>query len=392
MPVTACPFCFTRINSSRLAHQCTGQGPVLCRREKDEARERMTGNLQETYPTFTVGAGRNAALCPVCGGPARQHACPVCHTALPADFADSKALTIGIVGASGSGKTVLVTTLVKHLRDVTGLRFGADVRFATDNPGGARGLGDYQANREAALYHHRKLPASTSLPETGAVAWPAAIVLRWRQESARRFSRRPMRTTILQFVDISGGGSRAEFAMLGNVVFACDALIVTLDPFSFPGARPWLPRPHVTTQASEHALHAVLSNLTELLRAGGHDKYRHRITTPVAVVLTKMDACYPALESWNPITAASTGIPAYDRAAGLDIHEYVRALLDGWDGRGIDLHMQVNYSDFRYFAVSSLGAEPDYENEEVAPGGVRPHRIEDPVLWLLSKTGTIPFR
>ena len=126
--------------------------------------------------------------------------------------------------------------------------------------------------------------------------------------------------------------------------------------------------------------------------AGGHDKYRHRITTPVAVVLTKMDACYPALESWNPITAASTGIPAYDRAAGLDIHEYVRALLDGWDGRGIDLHMQVNYSDFRYFAVSSLGAEPDYENEEVAPGGVRPHRIEDPVLWLLSKTGTIPFR
>lgn len=391
MPVNACPFCFTRINSSRLAYQCTGQGPVLCRREKDEVRERMTGNLQETYPTFPASTGRNAPLCPVCGGPGRRRACPVCHTALPAGVAGSKALTIGIIGTSGSGKTVLVTTLVKHLRDVTGRRFGADIKFATDNPGGARGLGDYQTNREAALYHHRKLPASTSLTSSSG-PWPAAIVLRWRQGPARRVRRLTLRTTMLQFSDISGGRTQADFDMLGNIVFACDALIVTLDPFLFPGARQWLPLPQVTTQANEHAPHDVLVNLTELLRTGGHDKYRPWITTPVAVVLTKMDAFYPALDEGNPIMAASTGIPAYDSAAGLDMHEHVRALLHGWDEVAIDRYMQVHYSDFRYFAVSSLGAEPDYENEEVAPGGVRPHRIEDPVLWLLSKAGTIPSR
>ena len=42
------------------------------------------------------------------------------------------------------------------------------------------------------------------------------------------------------------------------------------------------------------------------------------------------------------------------------------------------------------FGVSALGAEPDYSSYTVAPGGVQPHRVEDPVLWLLSKSGTVP--
>ena len=55
------------------------------------------------------------------------------------------------------------------------------------------------------------------------------------------------------------------------------------------------------------------------------------------------------------------------------------------------MHMRLNYSDYRYFGVSALGAEPDYETYNVAPGGVQPHRVEDPVLWLLSKAGTVPI-
>ena len=51
--------------------------------------------------------------------------------------------------------------------------------------------------------------------------------------------------------------------------------------------------------------------------------------------------------------------------------------------------MQLNYADFRFFAVSALGAEPDYAAQSVAPGGVRPHRVEDPILWLLAKEGTV---
>ena len=65
---------------------------------------------------------------------------------------------IGLVGAKGSGKTVLMTVLVKQLREVVGLRFGADIRIATDNPDGHQGLTDYQASREVPLYSKRTLP------------------------------------------------------------------------------------------------------------------------------------------------------------------------------------------------------------------------------------------
>ncbi len=68
---------------------------------------------------------------------------------------------IGLVGAKGSGKTVLMTVLVKHLRDVIGPRFGADIWFATDNPDGHRGLSDYQVNREVPLYQRGTLPVGS---------------------------------------------------------------------------------------------------------------------------------------------------------------------------------------------------------------------------------------
>jgi hypothetical protein len=60
-----------------------------------------------------------------------------------------------------------------------------------------------------------------------------------------------------------------------------------------------------------------------------------------------------------------------------------------WDASALDRLMQQNYEDYRYFAVSALGAQPDYTNSRVAAGGVRPHRVQDPVLWLMSKAGTV---
>ena len=91
---------------------------------------------------------------------------------------------IGLVGAKGSGKTVLMTVLVKQLREVVGRRFDADIRIATDNPDGHQGLSDYQASRETpAVQRARRCRRGTSQQASWQHATP--IVLRWRQESAR---------------------------------------------------------------------------------------------------------------------------------------------------------------------------------------------------------------
>jgi hypothetical protein len=392
VPSTVCPFCFRRIDSSHLAYQCSGRGNIVCKKEEDEARKRLTGSRQETYPTFMPPAVQKGPVtCPICGGPAKRRACPQCHNALPIDFVDSRNPMIGLVGAKGSGKTVLMTVLVKQLREMIGQRFGADVRIATDNPDGHQGLSDYQASREVPLYVNRTLPTGTAQLGASLRQRATPIVLRWRQESARLLGGRSLRSTMLSFYDTAGEDlNDLETTFTLDYISVCDALIVTLDPFALPGARARLSLPEMAISVADDVPLDVVSRITELLRTEGRVKARKRITLPVAIVFTKIDAFYPTLDRHSPIMATSAGLPAYENADGLAVHEHMRALLHEWNAADIDTHMRLNYSDYRYFGVSALGAEPDYSSSTVAPGGVQPHRVEDPVLWLLSKSGTVP--
>jgi hypothetical protein len=169
----------------------------------------------------------------------------------------------------------------------------------------------------------------------------------------------------------------------------CDALMITLDPFALPGARARLNLPEQAIQVGDDVPLDIVSNITELLRTEHGVKKRRKIKLPVAIVFTKIDAFYPTLDRHNPIMAKPAGLSAYEDADGQTMHEHMLALMHEWNAADIDTHMRLNYSDYRYFGVSALGAEPNYESYEVAPGGVQPHRVEDPVLWLLSKTGTV---
>jgi ABC-type dipeptide/oligopeptide/nickel transport system ATPase component len=390
VPTTVCPFCFRRIDSSHLAYQCTGRGNIECKKEPDETRQRLTGSQQETFPTFLPASRSDSHDCPKCGGPARRRACPECHTALPIDFVDSRSPMIGLVGAKGSGKTVLMTVLVKQLREVVGRRFGADIRIATDNPDGMDGLGDYRSSRELPLYSNRILPTGTAQQGSVGRKHTTPVVLRWRQESARLMRGQSLESTVLSFVDTAGEDlNDQDTAFTLQYLSVCDALMITLDPFALPGARAQLSLPEDAIQVADGVPLDVVANITELLRVEHKVKKKKKIKIPVAIVFTKIDAFYPTLDRHNPIMAEPVQAAAYQEADGQTVHEHMLALLHGWNADDIDTHMRLNYDDFRYFGVSALGAEPDYRSNAVAPGGIQPHRVEDPVLWLLARTGTV---
>jgi GTPase SAR1 family protein len=385
---TVCPFCFQRIDSSRLWFQCLGRGNTECKKSVDEARKKLTKSMRETYPTFpppekVTGPGK----CPECGGKTNLRACPECHTALPSDFADSKSPMLGLVGSKGSGKTVLMTVLVKQLKDVVGKRYDAAIRLATDNPDGHQGLSDYQANREAPLYKERVLPPTTNAMVARGHATP--LLLRWQQETTR-MGRASVRSTLLSFIDTAGEDlNDVSTTLTLQYLSVCDGLIVVLDPFALPGARARLQLPDAAINVDDDAPLDVVANITEMLKVEHNIRKRKKISIPVAVVFTKIDAFFPALDRGNPLMTGTPGIPGYSNADGQAVHEHMLALLHDWNAQDIDTHMRFNYADFRYFGVSALGAEPNYEERKVAAGGVRPHRVEDPVLWLLSKSGTV---
>lgn len=386
-----CPFCFRKINLSRLWFQCLGRGNIECKKELDEQRSKLTKSTLETYRTFPPPEGVTTnASCPTCGGTTNLRACPECHTALPANFDESRSPMLGLVGAKGSGKTVLMTVLVKQLRDTIGKRYGADIMLATDNPDGLAGASDYQANRETPLYKGGVLPPPTSALGTGARQHATPVLLRWRQEMPGLLGRMSMKSTMLSFVDAAGEDLNSvgtTFTL--QYLKVCDGLIVLLDPFALPGARATLNLPSAAINVDEDTPLQVVRHITEMLRTEHALKVKQKISIPVAVVFTKIDAFFPTLDRGNPLMSSAPSMPVYTNADGLAVHEHMLALLHQWNAQDIDTHMRLNYKEYRYFGVSALGAEPDYESNMVATGGVRPHRVEDPVLWLLSKGGTV---
>ena len=200
-----------------------------------------------------------------------------------------------------------------------------------------------------------------------------------------------LRSTVLSFVDTAGEDlNDLGTAFTLKYLSVCDALMITLDPFALPGARARLRLPSEAVQVGDDVPLDVVSRITELLRTEHQVKNKRKIKLPIALVFTKIDAFYAGLDRHNPIMAQPPRLPAYQDADGRTVHEHMLALMRDWNATDIDTHMRLNYSDYRYFGVSALGAEPDYREYAVAPGGVQPHRVEDPVLWLLSKTRTVP--
>ena len=380
---TACPFCFTIIDSSSLWFQCSGRGNKNCVITTDDMRIKLTGNATPSCPTFPPPKGRGitAADCPECGGKAMRRACPVCHTALPIDFVGTVNPMIGLVGSKGSGKTVLMTVLVKQLREQIAARFNADIRIATDNPDGQQGVAAYRRDREAPLYdERRKLPDGTNRFGSSARPYATPIVLRWRAK----------KPTMLALIDSAGEDLGDETSALTlQYLRACEYLIITLDPFALPSARARISLPKDAQQVDDEVPIDVVANITSFLRTYHEVGPKKKIKVPVAIVFTKIDAFYPTLDPGNPLMATAPATAAYDETDGQQVHEQMRALLMEWDASALDRHMQQNYENYRYFAVSALGAQPDYAHSRVAAGGVRPHRVQDPVLWLMSKAGTV---
>ncbi len=109
----------------------------------------------------------------------------------------------------------------------------------------------------------------------------------------------------------------------------------------------------------------------------------------MSFVFTKLDAFFPDPGGGQPPAwRLPLPVPAYDEADGIAVHEQMRTLLKEWDAEEIDRHVSRNYASYRYFGVSALGGQPSFDPAkgwQVAAGGVRPHRVEDPILWLMSK-------
>ncbi|MFD5563745.1 TRAFAC clade GTPase domain-containing protein [Kitasatospora griseola] len=392
----ACPYCYETFPVRDILFRCIARpGPTgsRCRAERDQVLEERRGRRGELGPVFAARTRGQLAPCPTCQAVSTFRICPVCHSTLPAQFGLVDNRLIAMVGAKASGKTVYMTVLLHELMNRVGSA-GGFALMAADDETMTRFDSDYQdplyqggelfhGTRTAVANDHRVDP----------------LVFRFGVERRRLLGARPEHT-LLSFFDTAGEDFSSQESVQLNTRYLAnaDGVILILDPLQLPGARP-LARPGSTlpdTAGADSPIN-VLSRVTSMLlphRSGPDGRLlpgargAGRISTPIAVVFAKLDAVWDTLDPGSPLRAHPPGGARFHTADSLDVHEEVRHLLREWRGGSIDQILDANYRHYRYFGISALGNSPTAESQ-VAPTGIQPYRVTDPLLWLLSEFGSV---
>lgn len=389
LKTAACPYCYTRINPRFLAFRCSGRpapGKAACTPKEDPTRVSVLADRTPLLPTFQPElwinlVGRHA-VCPQCLGPTGTRVCPVCHSVLPDNFTADSPL-FGIVGVRGAGKTVLLTVLGKELTETVARRFDASI----DAIGSSNLLTRLAKSRAEMEGQDRKLPSQTSR-KNAAETVPAVYTVTLEKIGIAGLKRDV--STIFSFYDTAGEDlTTSDSTRDQHYLAAADGLILVLDPFGFPANRDSALRRGVDPGSLHDEPRAVLRALTDVLRETENLKGKGKIQKPVAVVVAKIDAFFDQIGPDDPIRSPSPRQPFFDENESRALHEYVASLIGRWGGDDLLRAFEKHYRTYRFFAASALGAEPEYKANRVNSHGVHPHRVAEPLLWLMARRGLV---
>ncbi|MGW3942360.1 TRAFAC clade GTPase domain-containing protein [Streptomyces phaeochromogenes] len=401
MPTIVCPYCFTSDRDSRLAYRClmarTGvRGVTPCAPETDGTWAAFTGvpaggAAAQRGPCFDAPrgprGGRGRAPCPACrvGSPVRV--CRHCHNDLPSDYCDQSSRIIALIGPKSAGKSTYVTVLAHELRNRVGREFSAAVASM-----GSSTQQRYRA-MEDDLYHRLLLPGPT---QPAAMRFNDPLIFRLSTpRPAMGGLRDGSRHTALVFFDAAGEDLASAEAMDRYTAYlaAADGVILLVDPLQLRTVREQLADIDWRLPPVETAPEQIAADLAAQLRGRRRGEGQGKVTTPLAVAITKSDVLRPWLPNGSLLGRPAVRAGAVDDADRLAVHQDTRALLDEWDGGLLHRQLDRDFADFSLFCLSALGSPPPADAPSDAPkSGPRPLRVEDPLLWLLGRRGLLPVR
>jgi hypothetical protein len=362
MAMVTCPYCYHRQPVAGFWYVCTGQAAsrrIPCMESRDEERARFTGYALPSMPVFpppdrTDESGR--AHCPECGALCGGLACARCHTPTPPDLLLGSSPLIGMVGRTASGKSVYLTVLNQQLRDVVRKPFDGDVQLVGDQQAGSNTVQEWLDTNHKALYDDRRLLPPTDPDPTGR---RVPLVVAFRYKRKRRLLPAKEENVLMSFCDVAGEDLLTQpRAARQPYLSAANGLIVLLDAWQVPGVRERLPLPEGQRDIRP-LVDSVLGIVTDTLRTARGPAVTGPLAVPVAVVVAKFDVVERLLPDNHFLrTAEAVEGPGYDDRYGANVHERVRSLLEEYGADDVDAHMKHNYTSYRYFAVSSLGAAP----------------------------------
>ncbi len=391
-----CPFCFQERKLSELQFRCVNKrcksvpDPERTRYERGDENMPLSGNM--CFPVkMRAGKVPDGATCPECGLESHRIVCPCCHNTLPESTVKGTDMIISIVGARDTGKSHFVGVIINELIE----------RIAVSFNGAMEGFDDTMKRYKAGPYQKlfvdmQKLDLTKSSEQdinNGAYR-PLIFTLKLKK---KKFLSESIESFTLVFFDTAGEDLEDSDAMSTVNQYICKSagIIFLLDPMQIAEVRNQLDDETVSRASSVSWQQAtrsddIMTRVSKLIRDDRHMKSEQKIDIPVAAVFSKFDVIAPLVPEGSTVLDPSPHCQEqeFDMTDWQNVDSEIRSLLTEWGERSYMAQVDVNYTDHSYFAISSLGLNnnPGKDSRIERP---HPHRIEDPILWILKEKGVI---
>jgi len=393
-----CPFCFEKGRLSDLQFRCVNRrcedvdDIPLTKYENGDIRIPKKGKTCFKV-VMKAGVFPDSGECPRCHHKSHKLVCPACHNALPESTILGTDMIISIVGARDTGKSHFIGVIINELIN----------RVASSFDGAIEGFDDTMQRYTAGPYKKlfvdlQKLPLTkSSEQDVNNGAYRPYIFTLKLKEKAKLGNKDNIKSYTLVFFDTAGEDLDDADVMSTVNKYICKSsgIIFLLDPMQIPAVRNQLDEDVVSRASSvgwQQATRSdeIMTRVSKLIRDDRHMKSEQKIDIPVAVVFSKFDAISSLVPEGSTIleTSPHCAKKFFDLTDCHNVDSEIRSLLTEWGEEAFMSQVSVNYSNYSYFSVSALGLNnnPTADQKIERP---RPHRIEDPLLWVLKENGVI---
>lgn len=391
-----CPYCFEKRKLSEVEFRCINQRcadhddvPITIYESGDVS---MPKKGKRTFLPPKGGGVPRSAQCPDCRQTTYKRVCPACHNELPESTLTGKDMIISVVGSRSTGKSHFVGVVIKELIERVSVAFG----------GSMEGFADSYARWDAGFYRHMYVDGTkleltrSSLQNIDNNAYrPLIFKFKLRRKGLFKES---IDSFTFVFFDTAGEDLNSQDTMSTVNKYICKSagIIFLLDPMQIPYITGQLDRTVVERAgAIDHATQAddIMTRVSNLIRNDAGLSDSARIDIPVAAVFSKFDAVESLIPPGSKVleTSPHCALKRFDLPDWHNVNGEIKALLREWNEVAFSAQLETNYTKYSYFAVSALGMDnnPSAEGRIQRP---RPHRIEDPLLWILKENGVIPAK
>jgi len=368
-----CPDCINRVDPQKLYYYCRSFGEVI---EAITTKEKKNG-----VKCRTDGCNNAHIILQIC---------PYCYknendiNIIPNEFIDCDTINLNLIGGNCSGSTNYLHIMLNELSIMNGI---------VTTPITAQTKETHNTIYEDIYINHEK-PPPTVCGYTESSIW-----------KLKNINKKKGNKVFTKLFNIYNGAGEDYCDMIINpqierIITESNLIIFVIDPLEFDGLRNSLNDDDYQTstfdqyaQSSKIRFNSlnIISNVADCIRVHrGINNYK-TIDMLVAVVFSKMDLFFDKFKVDLPNVSQ---INPHNRLGHFDskdceiVNKEMRAWINNFAPSFITLlDANFNAKKCKFFGISSYGSPPKSEIE--LPNEILPHRVLDPILWLLAEKGFI---